>query len=314
MKKIFLSTIVFFLLFASFGCTEKGKSVILFESLLQPTNEPKIFMEGVVSVRNVIHFGSSFSENGKHLVYTNSEGDGPSKVMIQAFEKNQFSTPKPIVNDTLNSYGDASISSNGKVITLTSTRPQSIVTDSIEKNGIWQFFRDNESWANPKFIDLKMDYEGGFGYPTMTDDQTLYFAYIPDDGTRNMDIFRSQYSYGGYEKPEKLPPNINSSKFEGDPYIDPKERFLIFAGFDRDVNYGKSDLYISFKLDDGWSNPINLGKKINSHGYDGSPYVTSDDQYLIFTSSRHPENKDEEELFNVFYVSFDLEMYMTLKD
>lgn len=308
MKNMKYSTFVIFFLFISLGCSKTDNSEVLFESLLQPTLEPKIFMPGIVSKRNVVHFGSSFSKDGKHIVYTNSEGDGPSKVLIQSFENNQFLFPQSIINDTLNSYADASISSNGKVITLTSDRPQSS-NDTIEKNGIWQFSKNKKAWSKPKLLNIKMDYDGGFGFPTMTEDQTLYFAYIPDDGTRNMDIFRSQYKNGVYEKPKKLPSNINSSKFEGDPFIDPNERFLIFAGFDRNENYGKSDLYISFKEKNGWSNPINLGSRINSHGYDGSPYVTSDDQYLIFTSSRHPEKKGEEEFFNVFYVSFDLEMY-----
>ena len=155
-----------------------------------------------------------------------------------------------------------------------------------------------------------MDYEGGFGYPTLTKDKTLYFAYI--DTTRNMDIFYSKYKNGLYQKPIKLPSNINSKNFEGDPYIDPKERFLIFAGFNREENFGKSDLYISFKTKKGWSKAINLGKEINSHSYDGSPYVTGDDKYLIFTSGRHPEKAIEEELFNVFYVSFDIEKYKAL--
>lgn len=314
MKKIFLSIFVILFLFVNFGCSKTKTPTILFESLLEPTNEPKIFMPGVVSQRDVVHFGSSFSKDGKYIVSTNSEGDGPSKVMIQTFEKDQFSAPKPIVHDTLNYYGDASISSDGKIITLTSNLPQSVVNDTIERNGIWQFFKNKEGWGNPKFINLEMDYEGGFGFPTMTENQTLYFAYIPDDGTRNMDIFSSKYMNETYEKPVKLPTQVNSSKFEGDPYIDPKERFLIFAGFDRDRNYGKSDLYISFNLENGWSNPINLGRQVNSHGYDGSPYVTADDQYLIFTSSRHPENKDEEEFFNIFYVSFNLEMYQILAE
>lgn len=312
MKKIFLSIFVILFLFISFGCSKTKTPAILFESLLEPTSDPKIFMPGVVSKRNSIHFGSSFSKDGKYIVYTNSEGEGSSKVMIQAFEKDQFSAPQPIVNDTLYSYADASISLDGKIITLTSTRPQSVVNDTIEKNGIWQFFRNKEGWGSPKFIDLEMDYFGGFGFPTMTENKTLYFAYIPDDGTRNMDIFSSKYMNGTYEKPVKLPPQINSKEFEGDPYIDPKERFLIFAGFERDKNYGKSDLYISFNGDNGWSNPINLGRQVNSHGYDGSPYVTVDDKYLIFTSSRHPEKRDKEELFNVFYVSFNLEMYQIL--
>lgn len=120
------------------------------------------------------------------------------------------------------------------------------------------------------------------------------------------------FKEGVYQKPVKLPAHINTEKFEGDPYIDPEERFLISAGFEREENYGRSDLYISFKLKKGWSEAINLGKEINSHSYDGSPYVTAGDKYLIFTSGRHTEKATEKELFNVFYVSFDIEKYKEL--
>lgn len=292
------------------SCVESAKVPLVFESQLEATSIPKLFMPGVVTKRNLRHFGSSFSKDGKHVVYTISDRKTPSKVVTQTFEKGKFTKPKLIVKDTFHSFADASFSQDGNTITLTSTLPQNGAKDDNSKNGIWQFYNNANGWGNPKFIDLKMDYEGGFGYPTLTKDKTLYFAYI--DTTRNMDIFYSKFKNGIYQKPIKLSKNINTNNFEGDPYIDPKERFLIFAGFNREENFGKSDLYISFKTKKGWSKAINLGKEINSHSYDGSPYVTGDDKYLIFTSGRHPEKAIEEELFNVFYVSFDIEKYKAL--
>ena len=298
------------ILLLNMSCSKKKQATLLFEKNLEATSIPKLFMSGVVTKRNLRHFGSSFSENGKHIVYTISDRKTPSKVVTQTFEKGKFTKPKLIVKDTFHSFADASFSQDGNTITLTSTLPQNGAKDDNSKNGIWQFNRDGENWGKPSFINLKMDYEGGFGYPTLTKDKTLYFAYI--DTTRNMDLFYSKFKKGVYQKPIKLPNTINSNSFEGDPYIDPKERFLIFAGFNREENYGRSDLYISFKTEKGWSKAINLGKEINSHSYDGSPYVTGDDKYLIFTSGRHPEKAKKEELFNVFYVSFDIEKYKAL--
>ena len=303
------------LVFASImltSCSENKPIKVVFDSQLEKVKEPKLFMPGNVSKRGLRHFGSSFSQDGSQLVYTISDILTPSKVVFQSFENGKFTDPTPIVNDTLHSFADASISLDGNTITLTSTLPQTKGKGDNEENGIWQFYRNTKGWGNPKLLNLEMDYEGGFGYPTLTENKTLYFAYIPDDGTRNMDIFSAQFNNEIYEKPIKLPSHLNTDKFEGDPFIDSKERYLIFAGFEREENYGRSDLYISFKLKNGWSNAINLGKDINSHGYDGSPYVTSDDNYLIFTSSRHPENIDKEEYFNVFYVPFDLEKYRAL--
>jgi hypothetical protein len=115
------------------------------------------------------------------------------------------------------------------MITLTSTLPQKGSIDNNDKNGILQVGKTAKGWGSPQFIDFDMGYEGGFGYPTTANDKTMYFAYIPTDGTRNMDIFRSTYVNGQYQSPTKLPGHINSDQFEGDPYIDPQERFLIFA-------------------------------------------------------------------------------------
>nr|WP_298930913.1 hypothetical protein [uncultured Allomuricauda sp.] len=296
------------------SCSENQVKPIVFEPQLEATLTPKLFMPGVVTKRGVRHFGSSFSADGSQLVYTISDGEKPSKVVVQNFINGKFSNPIKIVNDTLHSFADASISLDGSTVTLTSTLPQKGGPDDNSKNGIWQFYKSSGGWSTPKFIELKMDYDGGFGYPTTTASKDLYFAYIPADGSRNMDIFHAKFNKGDYDKPVKLPSHINTDKFEGDPFIDPKGQFLIFAGFGEEDNYGKSDLYISFRIKNGWSNAINLGEDINSHGFDGSPYVTSNGKYLIFTSSRHPDNPGEEEFFNVFYVSFELDKYKALID
>jgi len=280
-----LSVLLFSVFVLNMSCSKKKQITVVFEKQLEQTTTPKLFMPSVITKRGLRHFGSSFSKDGSQIVYTISDRVTPSKVVTQTYDNAGFSNPKPIINDTLHSFADASISLDGNTITLTSTLPQNGEIDNNSKNGIWQFHRKGENWVKPTFIDLEMDY---------------------------MDIFYSKLKNGAYKKPVKLPSHINTDKFEGDPYIDPEERFLIFAGFGREENYGRSDLYISFKTDKGWSKAINLGKEINSHSYDGSPYVTADDKYLIFTSGRHPENADEEELFNVFYVSFDLEKYKTL--
>jgi Tol biopolymer transport system component len=312
MKKKVLMLFVINLLLSS--CSETQVKPVVFESQLEATATPKLFMPGMVTKRGLRHFGSSFSGDGSKLVYTISDGKKPSKVVVQNFINGKFSNPLEIINDTLHSFADASVSLDGNTVTLTSTLPQNGGLDDNSKNGIWQFNKSPHGWSAPKFIELKMDYDGGFGYPTTTANKDLYFAYIPADGSRNMDIFYAKFNKGNYDKPVKLSSHINTDKFEGDPFIDSHERFLIFAGFGEENNYGKSDLYISFRTQNGWSNAINLGENINSHGFDSSPYVTSDDKYLIFTSSRHPDNPGQEEFFNVFYVSFELDKYKALID
>lgn len=285
---------------------------VVFEEQLVPSDKVELFMPGVVSIRDVVHFNSSFSDDGKYLTYTITAKGKPGTVVTQTFENGTFSPPLPLHEDTVFSYSDPHISGDGNSIILASNRPHFEGDSTNRPSSLWQFQREENSWKNPSLISFDMGFEGGFGYPCLTADKTLYFQYMPDDGSRNMDIYRSEFKNGQYQAQEKLPPHINTEKFEGDAFIDRQERFMIFAGFDREPNYGLSDLYITFKLDQGWSKAVNLGEEINSHGYDGSPFVTPDDQYLIFTSSRHPEKAGEQEYFNLFYVKFDLEKFKHL--
>lgn len=69
-------------------------------------------------------------------------------------------------------------------------------------------------------------------------------------------------------------------------YVAPDESYMIFSSF-RSGGYGMSDLYISFRGDDGiWSEPRNMGPNINSDAKDRFPYVSSDGEYFFFNSSR----------------------------
>lgn len=51
---------------------------------------------------------------------------------------------------------------------------------------------------------------------------------------------------------------------------------------------GNMDVYVSFMTDSGWSNPINLGKTVNTPYAERSPYLHPDGKTLYFSSDGHP--------------------------
>lgn len=76
--------------------------------------------------------------------------------------------------------------------------------------------------------------------------------------------------------------SINSGANERDAHVEPDETYVIFASFDRRECLGKSDLYISLKMeDDPWSQPIWTGREMKAEGFDGSPSMTRDGRFLI---------------------------------
>jgi hypothetical protein len=79
---------------------------------------------------------------------------------------------------------------------------------------------------------------------------------------------------------------INGHRNEGFPFIAPDESYIIFSSF-RPGSYGLGDLYVSFRRDDGaWTEPSNLGSKINSAAKDRFPHVSLDGKYFFFNSNR----------------------------
>lgn len=99
----------------------------------------------------------------------------------------------------------------------------------------------------------------------------LYFANRKEDGT-----------YGLLQNMGKI---INSAADEGMPQLLSDNKTLLFSsiGFS---SYGNYDIYVSYRLDDSWkkwSEPINLGNKINSDSFEGSPFYDETTEMLYFT-------------------------------
>ena len=77
----------------------------------------------------------------------------------------------------------------------------------------------------------------------------------------------------------------------GDPFIAPDESYLLFRGYFED-SYGRGDLYISFNVENEWSDPINLGEPINSSAHEMTPLVSLDGRFFIFSSDRLDQDYD----------------------
>lgn len=63
-------------------------------------------------------------------------------------------------------------------------------------------------------------------------------------------------------------------------YIAPDESYMIFDG-ERPSGFGDSDLYISFKRNDSWTEAYNLGPKINTGQTEMAASVSPHGRYLF---------------------------------
>ena len=128
---------------------------------------------------------------------------------------------------------------------------------------------------------------------------TYYF----DTYDKNKPDFPLRYSRlvdGKHELPKEISKTVNSGiKNFNHPFIAPDESYLLWDA-QREEGYGSSDIYISFKQQDGsWGNAINLGDEINTEAWEASASVTPDGKYLFFSRNM---GSDKYENVDIFWV------------
>lgn len=278
------------------SCTNNNSAFSQFEN----TKTPVILGKGTLSADS-IQWNNVFVPKTKELYFTKM-GKSASIIHKMDYKDGVFKNLEKIAFPKGSPHSDIYVTNDGNTM-LFSSLMQEHKNDTISDWNIWKSIRKNDKWQTPiPFFNHNL--EGNQFYPWLTQSGNIYFAITPH-GSGNSDLYVSEYKNGAYVTPKALPAHINSENIEGDAFVAPDESYIIFASFEREQNLGKSDLFISFNHQGKWSIPVWLGEEINSEGYDGSPFITNDGKYLIFTSSRG--SKGENTSFNHYIVRFNIE-------
>jgi hypothetical protein len=117
----------------------------------------------------------------------------------------------------------------------------------------------------------------------------MYFtACSRQGGMGSCDIYFSAFIDGRWSKPQNLGPPVNTSAWESTPSISADGNMLIFSS-NRPGGFGGKDLWYSVLNDKGvWSQPVNLGKSINTPNDEMSPFLHFDGKSLYFASDGRP--------------------------
>lgn len=149
--------------------------------------------------------------------------------------------------------------------------------------------RNGDGWSERKSLGPMFDRED---WGIMRLSASASGTYVFDD-YKNKDIIRiSSVKDGKRQTPKKMGPMVNSGKFTAHPFIAPDESYLIYDS-KREDGFGDSDLYISFRQQDGsWGPAINMGDKVNSERWDAYASVTPDGKYILFNRGRDEKNQN----------------------
>lgn len=103
----------------------------------------------------------------------------------------------------------------------------------------------------------------------------------------NSDIYVSYRTGDDWSKPINLGTTINTPYSERSPFLHPDMKTLYFSS-EGHAGFGKLDVFKSERLNDStwtdWSEPVNLGKDINSYGDEYDYKISTDGKYAYLST------------------------------
>lgn len=117
------------------------------------------------------------------------------------------------------------------------------------------------------------------------DFNTMYLSLIPEKSSSEK-IFRAHYISNGWKVEEKPLEICNDNYIYSHPCLSADGTFMVFSS-DQSGTTGGLDLWITRKEGEGWSNPENLGKQINSTGNELFSALDNKNN-IYFSSDGHP--------------------------
>jgi len=279
-------TVVLVLIFNT--CTRQSGFPVLKGPYLgqkPPGDVPELFAPDIISTNmNVAKL--VFSPDGKEIFFRLMNYNHSFYTLVFMRRENGVWS-KPEVAPFSGKYhdGEPYFSVDGKQLFFNSNRPLE-GQEAPKDYDIWVVERKESGWSKPVNLGYIVNSDKADVNPAVSQNGTLYFASNRDGGKGSHDIYISELINGKYAQAENLGDPINTSFTESSPYIAPDESYIIFNRYRSDKGDG---LHISFRKNDGsWSQAINMGKKINTENAGMHGFVSPDNKYLFFTSSRNP--------------------------
>ncbi|MFB6258149.1 MAG: hypothetical protein ABEH38_05605 [Flavobacteriales bacterium] len=186
--------------------------------------------------------------------------------------------------------------SDGEKLFFTARRPDT-KGGGVDKMGDHNYFEDiyysewdeeEEEWSRPDGVPGRINTAGYDAILSLSPNGERMYIYR-NNPEHAGDIFRSELSdrTGKWRRPKLLPKPINSSFYEGSISTIKEEKKAYFIS-ERKGGSGRGDIYVTTKKGyNEWSEPKNLGPKINTPRDEKFVHVRPDGSVLFFASNGH---------------------------
>jgi outer membrane protein OmpA-like peptidoglycan-associated protein len=147
-----------------------------------------------------------------------------------------------------------------------------------------------------KAIIFSSDRPGAIG--SFVEKSSLYHG----DYWGNIDLYVCLKNDSGWSEPINLGPKINTPYAERTPFLHPDNKTLYFSS-DGHYGLGRLDVFVTTRLKDDswteWSDPINLGKDINTPGQDYCFKISTSGETGYLAASNKKEGLGGSDIFTM---------------
>jgi len=216
---------------------------------------------------------------GDRLYFTRRTGNNGNRLMMSRQIKGSWTAPEVAVIAKEYFNNEPHITYDGSRMYYGSLRSIDI-TQAPNSFYTWYVDKAEDGWSEPHFFGPGM-------FVSTSKNKNLYTTDISNFCGEGIVYY--PFNGQGYGDPIKVKGDFNKEvgmQRASHPCIDWEEEFLIFDKIDKN-SYGGSDLYITFKTNEGtWGEAVNMGKKINSPGHDWGASLSPDGKNLFFHKNR----------------------------
>lgn len=158
--------------------------------------------------------------------------------------------------------------------------------------GISMSNRITDGWSYPEEIIIEdLERTGKYSsYQLASDGQTLLLAIENSESHGKTDLFVSFLNEENkWSKPRNLGSNINTGSYETSPFLAADRKTLYFSTSGK-PGYGSNDIFYTKRLDttwEKWTEPINMGSKLNSDGWDAYFNIPASGENAYFVSTNN---------------------------
>ena len=228
-----------------------------------PGLTPEIFAPGVVSSKDRVEMGCTWSPDLKEFYFARSEtAEVSSSWAIWCIREEDGVWTEPQIVPFSGVYRDfyPFISPDGKNLIFFRQNNKNNQT----RMGSWIVDRKGGTWSEPRFFHE--------AYCLVTRDFRTFYFTTNESKETSKDIGQMNFKGGVFSDPTKLPGQLNTAEWEGHGFISPDGRSILFDRI--------GSTFVSFLRDDGkWSRGYDLGRRCFV------PAISPDGKYIFFESN-----------------------------